>query len=259
MVPSGFIISSEGKIMPFFYPKTNDYFSKRLRFNFFNLNLDYSLRIHNKVMRRSTNVIRIIALVFIALAMVQCINKGISDDEQEMILSSGPTVPFRVLTIEQPDDSLFLRQKARPVRKNEIQKEVIKHLTARMLATVTDSTQDGVGIAATQIGVGVQVITIQRYDKEGYPFEHYFNPEIVEYSESINAGREGCLSVPGYWGNVERSQKITIAYLNMNGKKVSEEIEGFTAVIFQHEIDHLNGIFYFDRIPNGFEVLEKAE
>lgn len=215
--------------------------------------------IHDKTMRKISSTIRMMTLALIALTMVHCINEGLLTHEKEMILSASPNVPFRVLTIEQTNDSLFLRQKARPLLKKELQKESIKHLTDRMLATVTDSTQDGVGLAAPQIGIGIQLITLQRYDKEGAPFEHYFNPEILEYSESINAGREGCLSIPGYWGNVERSQNITVAYLNREGKKITEEVEGFTAVIFQHEIDHLNGILYYDRIPSGFEALEKAE
>jgi len=198
-------------------------------------------------------------VVFAFTFLTQCTNKGLTPAEKEMVLSGNSNEPFRVLTINQSSDSLFLRQKARPLHKREIKEEVFRQLTTRMLATVTDSTQDGVGLAAPQIGIGVQLITIQRYDKEGYPFEHYINPEITEFSESINAGREGCLSVPGYWGNVERSQKIRITYLNPEGKKVSEEVEGFTAVIFQHEIDHLNGTLYFDHIPNGFEVLEKTD
>ena len=79
--------------------------------------------------------------------------------------------------------------------------------------------------------------------------------EITFYGDSLKIGDEGCLSVPGYSGKVERPQLIKINYLDAEGNQHDEEIEGFTAVIFQHEIDHLNGKLYFDRIPEGFTSL----
>jgi len=70
---------------------------------------------------------------------------------------------------------------------------------------------------------------------------------------------EGCLSVPGYRGKVDRSHNIELSYLDSTGKKQKETVNGYTAVIFQHEIDHLNGILFFDRVYGGFNLLTKVE
>lgn len=198
-------------------------------------------------------------LSVLSLSLMQCTGPSIQKEEKNLILSGDRETPMRILDIFNSGDSLFLRQKTRTLNKNEISGKTISHLTDRMLVTVRLPSNDGVGLAAPQVGIGVRLITIQRFDKEGEPFEHYFNPEIISHIESINAGNEGCLSIPGYKGSVERWQQITVSYLNAKGKKITEEIEGFTAVIFQHEIDHLDGVLYCDRITGGFEVLSKIE
>jgi peptide deformylase len=128
-----------------------------------------------------------------------------------------------------------------------------------MFATMTDTLNPGAGIAAPQVGIGVKMIWAQRFDKPAEPFEVFYNPVITEYSDSINSGNEGCLSVPGYCGKVDRSQNITLIYLDSLGDKKTENISGFTAVILQHEVDHLNGILYYDLIHNGFGALTITE
>jgi len=159
------------------------------------------------------------------------------------------------MTVFSKQDSLFLRKGARKVEKKYINSSTINLLKARMLATVNDSLNRGVGIAAPQVGVGINMIMVKRFDKEGTPFEVCFNPHILEYGDSINSGIEGCLSVPGYNGHVQRSQNIKIAFLDSVGVKKKEEISGFTAVIFQHEIDHLSGTLYYDHVIGGFPAL----
>ena len=109
-------------------------------------------------------------------------------------------------------------------------------LRRRMLATVRDPENTGVGIA------------VQRFDKPGEPFEIYLNPEIVEYSAETAPGREGCLSIPGCYGEVTRAQQIVLRYRDEQFAERTERIGGFTAVIFQHEVDHLDGILYTDRM-----------
>lgn len=108
----------------------------------------------------------------------------------------------------------------------------------------------GVGIAAPQVGINRRVIMVQRFDKEEKPFEFYYNIEIKKtYGEKV-VGWEGCLSIPAGFGQVERWQDIDIEYdAEVDGKTVrkSENIKGFTAVIFQHETDHLNGILFIDK------------
>jgi peptide deformylase len=171
------------------------------------------------------------------------------------IMSSDYNSILPLLTIGDISDSLFLRQEARKLKKATIVSSEMRQLKLRMLKTVCDSLNPGVGIAAPQVGIGVQMIYLQRLDKAGEPFEVYFNPRIEMYGDSINSGLEGCLSVPGYLGKVDRSHNIRLSYIDSTGNKQIETINGFTAVIFQHEIDHLNGILYFDHVYGGFHSL----
>ena len=112
-----------------------------------------------------------------------------------------------------------------------------------------ESLGKGVGIAAPQVGINRRVIMVQRFDKEEKPFEFYYNIEIKKtYGEKV-VGWEGCLSIPAGYGQVERWQDIDIEYdAKVDGETVrkSENIKGFTAVIFQHETDHLNGVLFID-------------
>ena len=107
----------------------------------------------------------------------------------------------------------------------------------------------GVGIAAPQVGILKNIIWVQRFDKEDAPFEVYLNPRILKYSEKTQTVREGCLSIPNRSDTLNsRSFSISIEYDTMNAEHKSESVEGFTSVIFQHEIDHLNGILYLDHL-----------
>ena len=109
------------------------------------------------------------------------------------------------------------------------------------------------------MGINRRVVAVQRFDKEpvewdgktDYPFEVYPNVRIVWASDSLAAGPEGCLSVPDRRGDVMRSQEIVIEYADISNKEVPmirDTVRGFTAVIFQHEIDHLDGVLYIDRL-----------
>lgn len=152
-----------------------------------------------------------------------------------------------VMSIENEADSLLLRKKSKPLRKRDILSKEFATLCHRMLLTVQNPENEGVGIAAPQVGILRRVVIVQRVDKEDMPFEIYVNPKIVEYGENKELGGEGCLSVPNRRGDVLRSHSITLRYRDMNFKLHTEDIHGFTAVIFQHEIDHLDGILYIDR------------
>lgn len=109
------------------------------------------------------------------------------------------------------------------------------------------STDGGVGIAAPQVGINRKVIWIQRFDKAGEPLEYFINPVIVWRSELQNLGPEGDLSIPDFRDQFYRSKVIQLEYVDLKGQKYSEIVEGFTAVIFQHEIDHLFGILISDK------------
>lgn len=109
------------------------------------------------------------------------------------------------------------------------------------------STDGGVGIAAPQVGVNRKIIWVQRFDKEGNPLEYFINPVIVWRSDLQNLGPEGDLSIPEFRDQFYRSKVIQLEYVDLKGQKYSEIVEGFTAVIFQHETDHLFGILISDK------------
>lgn len=198
-------------------------------------------------------------IILIVFAFASCKTEGFKSAEIESIMDNDANVLMPLLTINEKSDSLFLRTQAREVKKKHIGSTTLDHLRKRMLATVNDSLNAGVGIAAPQVGVGLSMIYVQRFDKTGEPFEVYYNPVIVEYGDSINSGQEGCLSVPNYRGIVDRSHNIVITYLDSLGEKQTEQINDFTAVIFQHEVDHVNGVLYYDHISRGFESLSFSE
>ena len=189
--------------------------------------------------------------------------------------TDAPEGTMRVLTISDPSDLSVLRSKSSDLSIDALLSSDYEALSQLMVATVTHPSQDGVGIAGPQVGINRRIVAVQRFDKEGEPFEVYPNIRIVWASDSLAVGPEGCLSVPDRRGDVLRSTEIIIEYadiqqLTLNrlrqtphaiqGKSLSinevdntipmvrDTINGFTAVIFQHEIDHLNGVLYIDRI-----------
>lgn len=122
------------------------------------------------------------------------------------------------------------------------------------------STDGGVGIAAPQVGVNRKVIWVQRFDKPGEPLEYFINPVIIWRSELQNLGPEGDLSIPDFRDQFYRSKVIQLEYVDLKGQKHSEMVEGFTAVIFQHEIDHLFGVLISDKkekeINNSYQKVD---
>jgi len=109
-------------------------------------------------------------------------------------------------------------------------------------------TGGGVGIAAPQVGINRRVVLVQRFDKTGLPVEYFINPTIVWRSELLNKGPEGDLSIENFRDAFYRSYVIRLEYYDLENKKHDEMVEGFTAVIFQHEIDHLSGILIPDKL-----------
>jgi len=138
---------------------------------------------------------------------------------------------------------------------NPILKEISKPVDA-----VTDETRalmddmvesmyaaSGIGLAAVQIGVPLQVIVMD-LARDGEPpnVKYFVNPEILEDVETLKPYEEGCLSVPDVFDTVERPERVQITYLDYNGKRVTEWAEGLYAVCIQHEMDHLKGIVFID-------------
>lgn len=155
---------------------------------------------------------------------------------------------MRVLTIDTQEDSLFLRKQCSDFTEADVLCDTFTSLAEKMIATVTSPEQDGVGIAGPQVGIARRVVAVQRFDKEGEPFEIYPNIRITAFRGDKEPGGEGCLSVPGKRGEVLRWQDIDIAYTSpATGKDTVESVQGFSAVIFQHETDHLEGVLYIDK------------
>jgi peptide deformylase len=137
----------------------------------------------------------------------------------------------------------ILRQRAEPI--TEIDEEVVE-LVDHMAETMYSA--PGIGLAATQVGVAKQVLVVdiapRRPESELIVL---INPEIVA-AEGEVIFEEGCLSVPDYQAEVKRHEKITVRGLNLKGEEVEIEAEGLLAVVLQHEIDHLNGMLFIDRL-----------
>jgi peptide deformylase len=148
----------------------------------------------------------------------------------------------------------ILRKKATPISKEFLLSDDF----AQLVLDLRDSMKHygGIGIAAPQIGVDLQVALIElqgtnRYGEEiNLPLTAFINPEISFLTDEVQGFWEGCLSVPGLRGFVERPRKIRVKYLDEQG--VSQELvaEGFLATVLQHELDHLAGILYVDRIKD---------
>jgi len=168
--------------------------------------------------------------------------------ETKLILAEKSNVPMRVLLITNPKDSVVLRTKSKPI-KVKPNDPLLQHFTERLYSTVQNPATKGVGIAAPQVGILKNIIWIQRFDKPNRPFEVYYNPQIDKYSELKQTVLEGCLSVPDVRDTLHmRAYAILLQYDNPKGEHICEMIEDFTAVIFQHEIDHLNGILFTDHL-----------
>lgn len=191
-------------------------------------------------------------LPLLLLCIISCNRVGDGFTAEELALINGADSTMRVLTIDNPADSAVLRTPSRDIPTETLTSEDFERLAELMLATVKHPSQDGVGIAGPQVGINRRVVAVQRFDKENYPFEVYPNVRIVWASDSLAAGPEGCLSVPNQRGVVMRSPEIIIEYASKNSADkvtmVKDTIKGFTAVIFQHEIDHLDGTLYIDRL-----------
>lgn len=196
------------------------------------------------------------AILFALFMMTSCGRPAEGFTAAELKIINGSDSIMRVLTIEDESDLDVLRTNSTDLSLVGLQSDEYDRLAELMVATVTHPSQDGVGIAAPQVGINRRIVAVQRFDKEGEPFEVYPNIRIVWASDSVAMGPEGCLSVPDRRGDVLRSQEIVIEYADMKAASSAKEtipmvrdtISGFTAVIFQHEIDHLKGILYIDRL-----------
>jgi peptide deformylase len=144
----------------------------------------------------------------------------------------------------------ILKEIAQEVPKNEIQQK--DTLINKMISIMRENV--GVGIAAPQIGVSERIVVIEIEENERYPnvekmpLTVMINPKIKILESEIEDGYEGCLSVPGIRGIVPRYKKIEVEYLNVSGQKERKILEKFPAKVVQHEVDHLDGMVFLERV-----------
>ena len=152
-------------------------------------------------------------------------------------------IPIRIA----PDP--VLRQKAKRVRNIDAS---VHKLIKDMLETMHDA--PGVGLAAPQVGVPLRVIVIGIPEQEDFAL---INPEVVK-TRGERVVTEGCLSIPGYVGKLKRAESVTVKGRDPNGKEVRIKAEELLAQVLEHEIDHVNGILYTDRLESE-DDLKKIE
>jgi peptide deformylase len=148
-----------------------------------------------------------------------------------------------------------LRKKADPVTDFGAETQ---QLIDDMIITLHE--ESGAGLAAPQVNVSQQVILVEfgSEEDENIPPTLYvaLNPKITRFSKELVLGAEGCLSIPNLMGEVERAQEIVVEGQNRHGEPLKMKLRGWVARIFQHEIDHLNGILYTDRASEVWETDE---
>lgn len=197
---------------------------------------------------------RFLPAILAGIAMVSCLGctsgstkENWTKEELSLIRSEQDTM--YVLSIDVPEDSVILRTPSGNLSAAMLSSDDYNLLAEKMLATVNSEEHAGVGIAGPQVGILRRVVAVMRYDKEGRPFEVFPNIRITAFNGEKKCGPEGCLSVPGKRGDVARYRDIEIAYTSpATLSDTTEKITGYTAVIFQHECDHLDGVIYTDKL-----------
>jgi peptide deformylase len=155
----------------------------------------------------------------------------------------------------------ILRQPSRTIAPHDI--STVKPLLEDMLRTLDESR--GVGLAAPQVYESIRVIIVASRPTARYPRAPtmpatiMINPEFTILSDHIEKDWEGCLSVPGIRALVPRYQNIGVTYTDKTGMTQQTQLEGFVARIFQHEVDHLDGMIYLDRVENNRDIISEAE
>ena len=149
-----------------------------------------------------------------------------------------------------------LRERAREVTADELRSEGLRVLVADMIDTLKD--YGGIGLAAPQVGEPLRLALIEipdgltRYTAtEPMPLTVFVNPTIEVVDPAVAGYWEGCLSIPGLRGYVERPQHVRVGYTDLDGETHTLKLAGFLATVFQHEFDHLDGTLYVDRIKDS--------
>lgn len=157
---------------------------------------------------------------------------------------------MKIHTIHDKAEEKILRTKTSPFDFSKFTKAEIRELVKTMRLMMIEA--QGIGLAANQIGLNISVFVARQENK----FYAVFNPVITERSGEKLMLEEGCLSIPGLYGTVERYEKVVLEGFDQNNKKIKIKAWGLLAHIFQHETDHLNGKLYTDTAKRTYPVEE---
>lgn len=154
-----------------------------------------------------------------------------------------------MLSLETGLENTILRKRAEEV--SAIDDGIRKLITDMKISMKKEK---GIGLAAPQVGMSKRVIVVTL----GKQVLGMINPEIVSFSAECVVSEEGCLSLPGEFGNVSRAKRVVVKYQDENGKQEERELSDLDARVVQHEIDHLNGILFADRVIAGSMTYENV-
>lgn len=203
-------------------------------------------------MKRKQSIIFAAAVAFCVVVSCGTVVQQTITKAESALINDSPDV-MRILTVDNEADFAVLRAGTSNFNVVDLNTAEYAKLADKLVKTL-QSCDGGVGIAAPQVGISRRVIAVMRVDKEGEPIEVYPNIRIEEMRGEMELGSEGCLSVPEQRGDVLRYRDITIVYTDINSdrldqpREIREDITGFAALIFQHEVDHLEGILFTDKL-----------
>lgn len=159
---------------------------------------------------------------------------------------------FNIAQIGHP----ILRNKTKDIPFNEIKSENTKKIIDKMIKTMRK--HNGAGLAANQIYESIRICIIEVLDNPRYkhlntiPLKVLINPKVIIKKDTATFNSyEGCLSVPNLRGKVKRYNTINVTYYNMDAKKITEDIKGLESIVYQHEIDHLDGYLFTDKVEDN--------
>jgi len=195
---------------------------------------------------------RILFSIPAVLLLCQCTSHGTFSAYERAVIMESDSVMY-VTQLAHPGDSVILRTPSDTLSPEDLRSPLFQTLAQKMLTTVQSPQQDGVGLAAPQVGLDRRVAVVWRGDKPGGPFEVYANLFLLKRFGNITHGPEGCLSVPPMRGLVPRYDSVLVRYTDLGTMETVEEtVSGYTAIIFQHECDHLDATIYIDRADTLF-------
>ncbi|MCP4522708.1 MAG: peptide deformylase [Candidatus Gracilibacteria bacterium] len=154
-----------------------------------------------------------------------------------------------MLHVETGVNNEILRERSEEIKLSDIKK--YEKLGNEMIKFIKNPKNGGVGLAAPQVGYNKRLIVVsllKDWDDEDFKTIMMMNPEIIEHSESMDIEEEGCLSVPGAKGKVKRFMNVKLKFLDSKGKEKILKLQGLSARIVQHEIDHIDGVLFVDKL-----------